>query len=213
MRTIGEILKKARVEKKLAYEDIENQLRIRKKFLLALEENTWNKLPSLPYIKGFIRSYSQLLGLKPDEMVAIFRRQFASQEKAGLLPDGVTRPLDEPIIRITPTVTTILLIFLSVFLFFGYLFIQYTTLTNPPPLTLEKPLEGETFFTESVPVKGKTDKDAVVSVNNQKIALSEAGEFSTNVSLPAGINTILIETIGKNGKKNSTSRTIQVTPK
>ena len=52
MRTIGEILKKARIEKKYTLEEIEDQIRIRRKFLQALEDNNWLKLPSLTYIKG-----------------------------------------------------------------------------------------------------------------------------------------------------------------
>jgi len=41
MRTVGEILKKARQEKNLTLDEIEKSLRIRKKFLMALEENAW----------------------------------------------------------------------------------------------------------------------------------------------------------------------------
>jgi cytoskeletal protein RodZ len=212
MRTVGELLKKARSEKKLSYEDIEKQLRIRKKFLSALEENAWNKLPSLPYIKGFIRNYSTYLGLKPDEMVAIFRRQFAAQEKAGLLPDGVTHPLDEPTFRITPTYTVILLTAGFVLLFLSYLFFQYASLVQPPLLSVTKPLEGETIHSEVVLVSGVTDKDAVVSINNQKIALSTEGDFMTNLTLPAGVNTLIIDSVGKNGKKSTISRTVQITP-
>jgi cytoskeletal protein RodZ len=213
MRTVGELLKKARIEKKLAYEEIENQLRIRKKFLIALEENAWNKLPSLPYIKGFIRNYSALLGLKPDEMVAIFRRQFAAQEKAGLLPDGVTHPLDEPHFHITPTYTALFLTISFTFIFLAYLFFQYTSVTAAPILSVTKPLEGETIPSEIVTVAGKTDKDAVLSINNQKIALSTSGDFFTTLNLPAGINTLVIESTSKNGKKSATTRTIQVAPK
>ena len=52
MLTVGEILIKARSEKKLSLEEIEKKIRIRKKFLIALEDNDWDRLPSLPYIKG-----------------------------------------------------------------------------------------------------------------------------------------------------------------
>jgi cytoskeletal protein RodZ len=213
MHTVGELLKKARIEKNLAYEEIEGKLRIRKKFLIALEENAWNKLPSLPYIKGFIRNYSSFLGLKPDEMVAIFRRQFAAQEKAGLLPDGVTHPLDEPRFHITPTYSALFLTILFSCIFLGYLYFQYTSATAAPILSISKPLEGETIPSETVTISGKTDKDAVISINNQKIALSTSGEFYTTLNLPAGINTLVIESTNKNGKKSTTTRTIQVAPK
>lgn len=210
MRTVGEILKKARMEKRLALEDIEKNLRIRKKFLEALEENEWNKLPSLPYIKGFLRNYSTFLGLAPEEMVAIFRRQFRDQEKAGLLPEGITHPLNEPILRFTPQIAVIGVIIVFVFFFFGYLFFQYRTYTSPPNLTISVPAEGETIKTDKVQVRGKTDVDAVVSVNNIQIAINETGEFSTTLTLPPGVNAIIIEATSKFGKKNTITRTIQM---
>ena len=105
MLTTGEILKKARIEKGLEFDEIEKVLKIRKKFLIALEDNDWDKLPSLPYIKGFIKNYSSLLGLKPEEMVAIFRRQYQHKEKTRLLPAGLDNPSNESWILFTPKTT------------------------------------------------------------------------------------------------------------
>ncbi|OGG00222.1 hypothetical protein A2Y99_03345 [Candidatus Gottesmanbacteria bacterium RBG_13_37_7] len=209
MRTVGEILKKARVEKGLTLEEVEKELKIRKKFLSALEENSWNKLPSLPYIKGFLKNYSSLLDLKPEEILAVFRRQFRLQEKDGLLPDGMTNPLNQPYFRFTPSVFTGLVIILFVIIFFGYLFQQYQSYTNPPILTIYSPQEGETINSDKLLLTGKTDSDAVLSIDNQKIALSENGQFSFNLTLTPGINTIIIESTSKFGKKKNITRTVQ----
>lgn len=209
MLTVGEILKKARLEKRLTFEEVEKNLRIRKKYLIALEENAWGKLPSSPYIKGFIRNYSSLLGLKPDEMIAVFRRQFQEQEKAGLLPRGLTYPISEPIFRFTPRMTLGAIILSFIILFFGYLAFQYKAYISPPYLTITTPSEGETINSEKIQIAGKTDSDAVVSVNNQKIALSQNGEFSTSITLSPGVNTIVFESISKYGKKRAITRTIQ----
>jgi hypothetical protein len=210
MRTVGEILKKAREEKLLSFDEIEKQLRIRKKFLSALENNDWNNLPSLPYIKGFIRNYSKFLDLNPDEMVAIFRRQYTHREKTGLLPKGVTTPLNETPFRITPQLTVISLTIIFITIFFGYLFLQYQSITGAPMLIVTKPLEGEIIYTENVDITGKTDADAVISINNQKVALMENGQFKFTSSMTPGINTIIIESTGNNGKKKTVTRIIQV---
>lgn len=210
MRTIGEILKRARLEKKLEFEEIEKTLKIRKKFLIALEENSWEKLPSLPYIKGFLRNYSNYLGLKPEEMVAIFRRQFQEKDKTRLLPTGLTNPLNEPIIQFTPKLTVTLIISVFLLLFFGYLFTQYKNYTSVPQLIIQQPAEGEILNTDKVKIAGKTDNDAVISINNQKIAVTADGEFSTIITLPPGINSLLIESTSKSGKKRTINRTIQI---
>ncbi len=209
MRTVGEILKKARIEKRLTLDEAEKKLRIRQKYLLAIEENAWHKLPSLPYIKGFIRNYSIYLGLKPEEMLAFFRRQFRGQEKPGLLPEGVTKPLNDSLIHWTPRLTIITVICMFAGIFFGYLFLQYRTITNPPTLTVEQPREGEIITAPTTVVSGTTDPDAVVSVNTQKIAGTTEGIFQTTISLTPGINTIIIESTNTFGKKQTITRTIQ----
>lgn len=210
MRTVGEILKKARIDKKLAFEDIEKQLRIRKKFLVALEENDWDRLPSLPYIKGFLKNYSSFLGLNANEMLAIFRRQFSPTQKGSLLPEGITKPLNEPLLRFTPQTIILAILFSFIALLFTYLFIQYQAFTGPPNLTISKPQEGEIVASEEVQITGKTDPDAVVSINNQKIAVSVNGEFSLKLILGPDTNTIVIEATSKYGKKKTVKRTIQV---
>lgn len=210
MRTVGEILRKVRLEKRLTFEDIEKATKIRKKFLLALEENAWQRLPSLPYIKGFIRNYSLFLGLKPDEMIAIFRRHFSGQEKTGLLPAGLTHPLDEPVFRMTPQIGLVGITIAFFLLFFGYLFLQYKSYTSPPDLVVTQPKEGEVIQTSKVEIVGQTAADAVVSINNQKIALSTNGEFTTTLLLSPGVNSIIIESTSKYGKKKTITRTIQV---
>lgn len=209
MKTVGEILKKARQEKKIELETVERKLRIRKKFLTALEDNDWSKLPSLPYIKGFLRNYSLYLNLKPEEMIAVFRRQYAQKEKKPLMPSGVANPLNQPLLRITPKVVVTLITSFFTIVFFTYLFFQYRAFTSPPSLEIQKPREGEVLFSDKTPLEGKTDSDAVVSVNGQKIAVSDDGAFSTNINLSPGINTILIESVSKHGKKQSVTRTIQ----
>lgn len=209
MLTVGDILKRARAEKKLTLEDGEKQLRIRKKYLAALEANAWDDLPSLPYIKGFLHNYSKYLGLKPEEMLAFFRRQFHEKEKERLLPTGLTAGDREPLFRITPQIAMIMVVASFLGVFFSYLFFQYRNLTNPPPVTIEKPLEGEIVQSTTLTVIGKTDADAVVSVNNQQIALSDTGTFSATISLNPGVNTVTVEATSKQGKKRAVTRTIQ----
>ena len=109
------------------------------------------------------------------------------------------------------TITTIVAAFLIAF--FGYLFLQYKTYTNPPNIVITNPIEGAVVATNEITLAGKTDADAVISVNNIKIATNDKGEFQTEVSLSPGINTILIEAVSKSGKKRTIQRTIQLTEK
>ena len=210
MKTVGEILQKARVEKNLEYEDIEKKTRIRKKFLRAMEENDWDKLPSEAYIKGFLRNYSDFLGLKSAGVIAIFRRQYPEDIKAKVLPEGLSEPLNEPILKITPQSFAFILTGAFIFIFAAYLIFQYLSFTGPPPLDVASPKEGEVFSSANIDIKGKTNSDATIYINNQKVDLNDSGEFDQVVSLDKGVNTIIIESKNKSGKTTRVTRTIQV---
>ena len=189
MRTVGEILKKARLEKNISHAEVEKQIKIRKKFLIALEESNWQNLPSLPYIKGFIRNYSHFLNLNGDEMVAIFRRQYLWKDNESVLPDAVTKPVNEPFIRFTPkTIVATLLTFLML-TFLLFLANQYRLYISAPSLSVEQPIEGAVISQESILVEGHTDNDAVVEINNKKIAVTScAGSYSPAFILLFGRN-------------------------
>jgi cytoskeletal protein RodZ len=209
MRTVGEILKKARLEKHFTLEDMEKTLRIRKKFLQALEENRWTDLPSLPYIKGFLKNYSTQLGLAPEEMLAVFRRQFSEKEVQDLVPKPATKTSSRAIpLRITPQIIVVTLVTFFLTLFLGYLIYQYRSFTGPPTLTLEKPAEGAVVKEKQIVVKGRTDSDTLVTINQQKTATDDEGTFESTLTLSPGINTITIESVKKNGKKRTITRTV-----
>jgi helix-turn-helix protein len=60
---IGNSLCEARLRQGLDYGDVELATKIRAKYIRALEEEEFEILPSGTYIKGFLRSYAEFLGL------------------------------------------------------------------------------------------------------------------------------------------------------
>src|ERR671914_2391097 len=72
---IGEVLKQARSRAGLDIRAVEEQTKIRFKYLRALEDEEWDALPSSAYAKGFLRTYAQLLGLDGEALTDAYRRQ------------------------------------------------------------------------------------------------------------------------------------------
>ena len=72
---IGEVLKQARARAGLDIRAVEEQTKIRVKYLRALEDEEWDALPSAAYAKGFLRTYAQLLGLDGEALADAYRRQ------------------------------------------------------------------------------------------------------------------------------------------
>ena len=75
---LGEELRDARLALGLSIEDVAAQLRIRRVYLLALEEGRVRDLPSPAYAVGFVRNYAAALGLEPSDMVRRLRDAVAA---------------------------------------------------------------------------------------------------------------------------------------
>lgn len=72
---VGEILRRARVHFGLSLPEVEQALRIRASQLEALEMMDMARLPGRVYAIGFVRSYSEFLGLDGGQMVHLFKTQ------------------------------------------------------------------------------------------------------------------------------------------
>ncbi len=89
MSDIGPILKKARLDKNLTLDDLQELTKIRKKYLEAIEDNNYRVLPGAFYIKAFIKSYADAVGLHPQEVINL-------HDKSTPIPEE-DMPIVEPI--------------------------------------------------------------------------------------------------------------------
>jgi cytoskeletal protein RodZ len=63
MFEIGTSLREARLRQGLDFPELEQATKIRGKYLRALEDEEFDLLPAQTYVKGFLRSYAEYLGL------------------------------------------------------------------------------------------------------------------------------------------------------
>src|SRR6266487_3770553 len=73
---IGNSLREARLRQGLDFPEIEQTTKIRAKYLRALEDEQFEVLPAQTYIKGFLRSYSEYLGLDGQLYVDEYNSRF-----------------------------------------------------------------------------------------------------------------------------------------
>ena len=81
MFEIGSSLKEARLRKGLDFPEIETGTKIRGKYLNALEEERFDVLPGETYIKGFLRTYAEYLGLDGQLYVDEYNSRFGTDEE------------------------------------------------------------------------------------------------------------------------------------
>jgi cytoskeleton protein RodZ len=70
---IGATLREARMRERIDVSEIEAQTKIRAKYLRALENEEWGLLPGPTFVKSFLRTYAQALGLDDKALVEEYR--------------------------------------------------------------------------------------------------------------------------------------------
>ncbi len=76
MLDIGATLKTAREQQGISLDDAAEATKIRPSYLVALEEEAFDRLPGPTYARGFLRSYGELLGLDPQVLIDEFNVRF-----------------------------------------------------------------------------------------------------------------------------------------
>jgi hypothetical protein len=77
MFEIGASLREARLRQGLDFPELEERTKIRPKYLRALEDERFEILPAPTYVRGFLRSYAEALGLDGQPFVDEYNSRFA----------------------------------------------------------------------------------------------------------------------------------------
>lgn len=86
MSELGARLRLAREANGISLAQAAADTRILLQSLQALEEGAFERLPGDVVARGFIRNYAQYLGLSPDEMIELYRRERGATDKIRIVP-------------------------------------------------------------------------------------------------------------------------------
>ncbi|HEX3977661.1 MAG TPA: helix-turn-helix domain-containing protein [Solirubrobacteraceae bacterium] len=76
MAEIGATLREARMRAKIDINEVETRTKIRAKYLRAIENEEWGLLPGDVYVKSFLRTYADYLGLDSRQLIDDYRRRY-----------------------------------------------------------------------------------------------------------------------------------------
>ena len=76
------------MRQRLDIADVEQRTKIRAKYLRALENEEFGMLPGPTFVKTFLRTYSEMLGLDPHVLVEEYRASYEGQDELELQPLG-----------------------------------------------------------------------------------------------------------------------------
>jgi cytoskeleton protein RodZ len=87
MPDIGPTLREARMRAKIDINEVEARTKIRAKYLRAIENEEWDLLPGDVYVKSFLRTYGDFLGVDTRQLLDDYRRHYDRP------PDHEVRPI------------------------------------------------------------------------------------------------------------------------
>jgi len=111
----GALLRQRRTERQLSIEDVAQALRLAPKQLRAIEQDDYDYLPGPTYVRGYLRSYAQFLGLPADTVLEFYNRQPAAAKAIDLTKHAPTPQMnsDHHVIKITTLIVAGLILGLA----------------------------------------------------------------------------------------------------
>lgn len=197
MRKISEILQDARMEKGYSLEAIVKATKIKKQFLVAIEDGRYFDLPSESYALGFIKNYASFVGVDKNMAAALFRREYEGVQ-GKMLPTFKSK--DKSIRRIVIFTPRNFIIGFVVFAIMGYIAFQYSSYFFGPRLEIIEPKDKIVVNNNIIEVSGKTDPYASVLINNEEAYVQLDGTFRKTLYLFEGERQITIDSKNRNGK-------------
>jgi len=166
---IGNVLRQAREAKNLSLADVEKEIKIRSRYLEALENEEFDVLPGNVYMLGFLRSYASFLGLDANELVGQLKNHLhpEDEEKEEVRARPAVYPSSG---RSIGKKVKLLAVGLAVCLAIAYVFSAVTR--EPVPQVADVPVE--TPAVEEAPQVsegGSEDGEAVIAPREEGLEL------------------------------------------
>ena len=116
--------------------------------------------------------------------------------------------MDKNKFKLTPTRVLVGVVLALLVIFFVYLWFQYRFLVGSPFLEIKEPPDQFSTNTDEILISGRTDPEALLSINNQKIHVDQNGNFSQQIKLVDNVNNIVIMATSNSGKQTKIQRTV-----
>jgi cytoskeletal protein RodZ len=191
MMTAGEILHKRRIQKEYTLAEVSAATKIQKHYLKALEKNQFDKFPSDVYTKGFLQNYAKFLEINPNRILALYRRSQGEEDPKPLETSPNIK--EQPKIVLTPKLILFVAVGLIVTATLGYLIYQFYNFQSPPALDVTQPSGNISVETKDFVVKGKTEPNMFVTINDEAVRVQPDGNFEAEIALSEGTNTLIIK--------------------
>jgi len=204
--SLGQVFKRYREAERIKVEKVEKDTKISKRMILAMEADDYKNLPDDLYTKNIIKTYASYLSLDYNKLLNLYLAGRGKFKQAEVQVENSKKVK----IYLTPQRVRNIIIILIIAALLAYLGFQIYNIYQPPQLILYQPDNNLISSSNFIEIKGKTEKEARVYINEKEVFLDPQGNFSATLDLQKGINLIKISAVKKQGKANTIYRQILV---
>jgi hypothetical protein len=104
---VGEFLRRERELRLISLDEVAERTKISRRYLEAIEEGRYDRLPGETFVRGFIRSYAQSVGLDPQDTLLIYSQARVAQEN---VPARAEHMIPEPALLDTRSLMWLLIV-------------------------------------------------------------------------------------------------------
>jgi cytoskeleton protein RodZ len=142
MAEIGEMLREARMRRRIDMTEVESATKIRGKYLRALENEEWDLLPGPTFVKTFLRTYAEYLELDARLLVEEYKQRYERPAGMDVTPLNLRRQRRRR--RVAPRIGPGLVVVLGVVVLLASLYVLGVSGgggddEGEPPVAVETP--------------------------------------------------------------------------
>lgn len=206
--TVGDQLQLAREKAGLTIKRISKKTKINQKYLEALENEEYDKLPRGLYERKFLKEYAEFLELDKNTLIEEFEKEKKVAQQNQKKPYFSNLKLKKTNFIVFPKVTKSLAIILITAVCFAYLGYYVNNLLSSPELNIARPKNDIVTQKDRISVTGKTNSEVKVYINGEPVLTDPNGEFNKEIKLKKGVNNIRITAQKKYSQKNTVNKQI-----
>ncbi|MEK7555379.1 MAG: helix-turn-helix domain-containing protein [Patescibacteria group bacterium] len=175
-------------------------------YILALRDANFEKLPSAPYVRGYLMKIAEILRIDGEMLWQTYKNE-------NIKTSGAKDKLPSNRFLIKPLKKKIFIFgFIAIFVII-YLIWQSDNFLGTPKIEIINPAFPTVIVNEpNMKLSGETDTQNKLTINNEEIFIGKDGRFEKEISLQPGINIIEFKAKKLLGKETKVVRQIMYQP-
>ncbi|MFA6364992.1 MAG: helix-turn-helix domain-containing protein [Candidatus Paceibacterota bacterium] len=212
-KSVGLLILDAMRNKSMSIEKLSQLTGISDRFLDLLTEEHYSRLPSAPYVRGYLFHIADVLNLNGEEIWKEYVQQNAIASAKVTAPHPGKRDFSsEKKLSMNQLLTARNLSFAAlVLVVLTIVIVRAAAFTGTPTLSLENFSDTLVTTTSTFTVRGSFNPQNKLTLNEEVISVDEKGTFEKELTLTPGFNTFHFKIKGLLGKELEVTKQIYYT--